>query len=184
MDKRKFTLADMDTVLPDPLGIRHYPGETDYSAIPEFRHTAIFGGECVFGNGTVFTHWCRFGSFCKFGDNTVFGNPVVFKGRSGFGKNPSFNQYTYFGDHPNLLKGPFTMAGLVFSRLMCMSSVDGSGRPIVLLFGAEPKDDRVIAGCFIGTPDEFALRAKKENKLVYAEVIPQVFVSTRKVWKV
>jgi len=57
-------------------------------------------------------------------------------------------------------------------RFLTLANVSGSGRQITLIQHADGA--LVRAGCFLGTPEEFAARAKAEGKDLYAAAIPAV----------
>lgn len=62
------------------------------------------------------------------------------------------------------------LEGVVANRWMTLANVDGSGRQILIVTDGE--SIKVRAGCFIGSPEEFALKARRERKYLYADIIP------------
>ena len=63
-----------------------------------------------------------------------------------------------------------TLEGLVCKRFMNLSNIDGSGRQLLVV--TDGLHTVVRAGCFRGSAKEFVVRAREENKLVYAAVVP------------
>lgn len=181
----KFTLEDNIKLVPGTDGVRRYPGDTDYSELQTFPENSEFGLNCRFGSstsfgaGTKFKSWSIFGDYCDFGANTEFGAHCIFQRGHRFGPGVAFGSYQVFTMGVRL-PPVFKVQDLEFVKMICMNNVDGVvGRNLKLLFGAKAKDDRVEAGCFFGSPEEFVIRAKGEGKLIYADVIPAVFAATR-----
>lgn len=76
-----------------------------------------------------------------------------------------FGDWAKFGDRA-------TMEGIHVKRWMTLGNVDGSGRQILIV--TDGAQTIVRAGCFKGTPDQFAAKAAAEGKRVYAAMIPAV----------
>jgi hypothetical protein len=60
---------------------------------------------------------------------------------------------------------------------MCLSNIDGTGRQVQII--CTPSLTIVRAGCFRGSVEEFAKKARDEGKLIYAAVIPAVAAAFR-----
>ena len=57
---KKITQEEFNKITPNELGVKEYPGYTDYTDIK------IFGVGCSFGE------WCSFGAGCSFGERCSF----------------------------------------------------------------------------------------------------------------
>lgn len=82
-----WTQEDVDALVPDEYGRRHYPAGTN------------FEDGCYFGTGSYFAEWCCFGRGCSFETGCTFGEDCKFnKGGCFFDSWCSFCRSCFFGE--------------------------------------------------------------------------------------
>ena len=145
---KKMTQAEFDALPRDEHGIKHCPGNTDYSEIRDFGDWASFGDGAVFGTGAIFGRWASFGEGAIFGSLASFGSEASFGSRASFGADASF------GSGISFEAGRLTNATYI--------AVDRIGREQrkAYFFRAD-EGFYVRAGCWFGTFAEFADRVKE-----------------------
>jgi len=95
-------------------------------------------------------------SYSILGYECVLGNGCRLGDRCSLGSECRLGDRCSLGDRCRWLN-------LEVSRWLTIANVDGSGRVINIVQGADG-NIKIEAGCFCGTVDEFVDRAKKENK--------------------
>lgn len=142
-------------------------------------HTNFKDGN-VFGENNTFGRFSSFGNNNSFGDDNVFDDYTLFGNGNAFGRYTVFGRYAQVGDDTVLgacatigecfeFGKRLTMEDVKVLALMCMSSVDGSGRQVQVIVHTE--GILIRAGCFVGTLDEFCAKAEAENKTRYSRIV-------------
>ena len=194
MSIKVYTQAEVDAILPDAKGFRHFP-TGDYSAIMKFDDLCEFEGFCVFSKNCKFGEECEFGdlcvfsSFCVFGEGCSFGKNCKFAEECSFGIWGSFNNSCKFGteckfgefcDFNNSCKfgekcrfstdcifglGCTFEDGHIAKTTLPFITLAGVGSEArTCYFYDFEKGIHVRAGCFFGTLEEFKAKVLEDEK--------------------
>ena len=96
MSVKVYTQEEVDAILPDENGIKHFP-TGDYRAIKKFVGLCEFGEKCKFGAECSFGNFCKFGLDCRFGESCKFGRSCAFNRLCNFGFDCTFGESCCFG---------------------------------------------------------------------------------------
>ena len=100
--------------------------------------------------------------FSKIGKWAKIGNHVE------IGKGVEIGEWVIIGDHAKI-GDKFRCEGLEVIDFFTMSNVDGTGRRINIY--VHTAGITIRAGCFIGTLNEFCMKAADEGKTLYARTV-------------
>jgi hypothetical protein len=150
----KMTQAEYDALPRDEHGIKHCPGNTDYSEIRDF------GSDVRFGSGASFGNFSKFGNCASFGSGASFGDRANFGICASFGSDVCFGDWASFGEDAEFLAGASFESGRLTNATYIAVDRIGSEQRKAYFFRAD-EGFYVRTGCWFGTFVEFADRVKE-----------------------
>ena len=147
---------------------------------------SIYDDNAEIGNGAEIADYTRIGNyaeigdFAKIGDCAEIGDFAEIGDYAEIGDCAEIGDYAEIGDFAEIGDGAqigdmveigdkFRCEGLEVIDFFTLSNVDGTGRRIYVYVHTEGITIR--AGCFIGTLDEFCMKAEEEGKHLYAVTV-------------
>ena len=116
----------------------------------EIGHSAVIGENASIGDYTTLGNWATLGNWVTIGDHVEIGYGA------------QFGDCVTVGDK-------FRCEDLKVVDFFSLSNVDGTGRKIHVY--VHTAGITIRAGCFIGTLDEFCMKAEDEGKYVYSTTV-------------
>ena len=112
-----------------------------------------------------FTEIC---DYAEIGDCARIGKWAKIGNYADIGKSVEIGEWVIIGDCVKI-GDKFHCEGLEVIDFFTMSNVDGTGRRIHIY--VHTKGITIRAGCFLGTLDEFCIKAEDEGKTLYARTV-------------
>ena len=125
-------------------------------------YNAKIGNDMGIGADADIGDCVKVGDFATIGDGATIGKWVEIGNSAKIGEWAEIGDYAKIGDK-------FHCEGLKVIDFFTMSNVDGTGRRIHIYVHTE--GITVRAGCFIGTLDEFCMKAEDEGKYLYSVTV-------------
>ena len=110
----------------------------------------------------IYDNYAEIGDFAEIGDYAKIGENVEIGDGAEISNGAEIGDCVKIGDK-------FRCEGLEVIDFFTMSNVDGTGRKIHVYVHTE--GIAIRAGCFIGTLDEFCMKAEDEGKTLYARTV-------------
>ena len=116
----------------------------------------------IYDDFTEIGDYAEIGDFSKIGKWAKIGNYVE------IGKGVEIGEWVIIGDCVKI-GDKFRCEGLEVIDFFTMSNIDGTGRRIHIY--VHTAGIAIRAGCFIGTLDEFCMKAEDEGKYLYSVTV-------------
>ena len=116
----------------------------------------------IYDDFTDIDDYAEIGDYARIGKWAKIGNHVE------IGKGVEIGEWVIIGDCVEI-GDKFRCEGLEVIDFFTMSNIDGTGRRIHIY--VHTKGITVRAGCFIGTLDEFCMKAEDEGKYLYSTTV-------------
>ena len=116
----------------------------------------------------IYDDFTEIGDYAEIGDCTRIGKWAKIGNYTEIGKSVEIGEWVIIGDNVKI-GDKFRCEGLEVIDFFTMSNIDGTGRRIHIY--VHTKGITIRAGCFLGTLDEFCIKAEDEGKTLYARTV-------------